>query len=289
MIETATVQGREITGEDVASIRQLMRDNPSWGRRKISMEICESWDWRAANGGLKDMACRSMLLKLEAKGLITLPERKPHTPNHLRNAVVPFVPHETRAISSGLESLAPVEVRRLEGGRRALFSCLLSTYHYLGFSSTVGENMAYMAFDAQERPLACLLFGSAAWKCASRDEFIGWDAARREANVNMTTNNTRFLVLPWVEVPNLASHLLSMVARRISADWQEKYAHPLHMLETFVEQDRFRGTCYKAANWTCVGNTAGRSRNDSHKSMRVPVKDVYVYPLGKLFREALCV
>jgi hypothetical protein len=136
--------------------------------------------------------------------------------------------------------------------------------------------------------LSCLLFGSAAWKCAVRDKFIGWDAGTREANVNMITNNTRFLILPWVEVPHLANHVLGKVARRIGGDWQEKYGHPVHLLETFVESDRFRGTCYRASNWIFVGKTIGRSRQDRYTTMKVPVKDIYLYPLSKRFRRTLC-
>lgn len=182
----------------------------------------------------------------------------------------------------------PIRVEPVEEGDLALFRCLISSYHYLGFSGNVGRNMAYMARDRTGRPLACPLFGSAAWKCAPRDAFLGWEPTARESNVNLITNNTRFLVLPWVEVPNPASHVLGQVARRVSADWRARYGHPIHMLETFVERGRFTGTCYRAANWICLGQTKGRSRNDRDLTMRVPVKDVYVYPLAKRFREALC-
>ena len=148
--------------------------------------------------------------------------------------------------------------------------------------------MKYLVFDKNDNPLACLLFGSAAWKCASRDEYIGWSSKVREANINLVTNNMRFLILPWVKVPHLASHILSQVARRITTDWEEKYGHPVYLLETFVEKERFRGTCYRAANWTRVGETTGRSRNDRYSTLKVPVKDIYLYPLRKRFREALC-
>ncbi len=254
----------------------------------MSLEICAAWEWRSSGGLLKDMACRSMLLKLEERGLLVLPERRPHTPNHLRNRARPFIPHPTDPIVSDLEGLAPVELRRLEGEARSLFSCLLATYHYLGFNGTVGENMAYMAFDRRERPVGCLLFGSAAWKCAPRDGFLGWSPGARAANLNLITNNTRFLIPPWVQVPNLASHLLATSARRLCTDWQDKYSHPVHMLETFVDRERFRGTCYRAANWTLLGSTTGRTRNDRAKSIKAPVKDIYVLGLTRRFREALC-
>jgi hypothetical protein len=144
-----------------------------------------------------------------------------------------------------------------------------------------------MAFDREQTPLACLLFGSAAWKCAPRDEFIGWDTEARRANLRYLTNNMRFLILPWVRVPHLASHILGRVTRRINLDWVRKYGHPLCLLETFVERDCFQGTCYRAANWICVGQTRGRSRNDRDHTLRVPVKDIYLYPLAKGFRDIL--
>jgi len=288
MDKTMVVQGRETSHSDIELVRRLIRSNPSWNRTRISRELCALWSWRSADGQVKDMACRSLLLKLEERGFITLPDRQNHRPRGAQIAPIPLVPHDTDPVTGKLKALQPVTVEPLEGtSDLGLFKCLISEYHYLSYHA-VGRNMAYMASDRHGRPLACLLFGSAAWKCAPRDAFIGWDAGRREANINLITNNTRFLVLPWVEVPNLASHVLGKVAGLISSDWEEKYGHPLHMLETFVERDRFAGTCYRAANWTRVGQTKGRSRNDTHFTMNVPVKDVYLYPLSKRFRENLC-
>jgi len=132
-----------------------------------------------------------------------------------------------------------------------------------------------------------VLFGSAAWKTTSRDTFIGWDHTVREENVNRITNNTRFLILPWVKVPHLASHILGKISRRINKDWISKYGHPVYLLETFVDRSRFKGTCYKAANWICTGQTTGRTRNDRYRSIQAPIKDVYVYPLHKNFRQEL--
>jgi hypothetical protein len=146
--------------------------------------------------------------------------------------------------------------------------------------------MKYLVFDRKQNPLACLLFGSAAWKCAPRDDFIGWNVETRKANLHLVTNNMRFLILPWVRVPHLASHILGTVARHISSDWMKKYGHPIYLLETFVERDCFQGICYQAANWICVGQTKGRSRN-GHPGLKVPIKDIYLYPLTKRFREAL--
>ena len=147
--------------------------------------------------------------------------------------------------------------------------------------------MKYMVFDRGHNPLACLLFGSSAWKCAPRDDFIGWDAKTRKSNLKFLTNNMRFLIFPWVRVPHLASHILGRVVRRISSDWMAKYGHPLYLLETFVEWQRFRGICYRAANWIYAGQTKGRSRNDRYATLKVPVKDIYLYPLTRRFWEAL--
>ena len=235
------------------------------------------------------MSCRNLLLRLQKQKLLTLPAPKKKANNDKRNSSVRPVLHSSLPISAGLKDLLPVEIKPVEaGGELDLFKCFLSLYHYIGFSGTVGENLKYMAYDRDERPLACLLFGSSAWACSPRDSFIGWDRKKRESNLSLTTNNTRFLVLPWVSVKYLASHILSIALKRIKDDWEAKYGHPVYLLETFVERDRFAGTCYKASNWTHVGETRGRSRNDIYNTMKVPVKDIYLYPLAKRFREVLC-
>ena len=282
-----TREGREITKDNIELIRRLIEANPSRNRTWLSKELCLLWDWRADNGQIKDMACRTLLLKLEQRGHITLPRRR--SPGRgSRKVSIPYVPHNTAPIACALSDLEPVDIQLVyDTGLLRLFQCLLSAYHYLGFGSTVGENMKYMVFDRGHNPLACLLFGSAAWKCAPRDDFIGWDAEIRKSNLKFLTNNMRFLILPWVQVPHLASHILGRVARRISGDWLEKYGHPLYLLETFVERQRFRGVCYQAANWMYVGQTKGRSRNDRYTTLKVPIKDSYLYPLTKRFREVL--
>lgn len=289
-MEKATViQGRKITPKDIELIKKLIRDNPSWGRTRLSKELCVLWNHRSADGSLKDMSCRNLLLKLQKQKLLTLPAPKKKANNDKRNSSVRPVLHSSLPISASLKNLSPIQIKPVEeGGELDLFKCFLSLYHYLGFSGTVGENLKYMAYEASGRPLACLLFGSSAWACSPRDSFIGWDRKKREKNLSLTTNNMRFLILPWVSVAHLASHILSKVCRRIKDDWQSKYGHPLYLLETFVERDRFAGTCYKASNWTRVGETKGRSRNDIYNTMKVPVKDIYLYPLVKRFREVLC-
>jgi len=170
-----------------------------------------------------------------------------------------------------------------------LFNGLLAGHHYLGHRNTVGENLRYLVRDRMGRPVACALFGSAAWKCADRDAYVGWDRLTRERNLQRLTNNTRFLILPWVVVPHLASHVLGLIARRIRADWQAKYGHPVYALETFVDRERFPGTCYRAANWRRLGATQGRTRNDRNDRIRAAVKEVYLYPLVADFRQRLCI
>ena len=192
-------------------------------------------------------------------------------------------------IEGRLSEISPIRVVLVEGsGDAGLFRSLLQQYHYLGYSGPVGENLRYLVFDRHERPLACLLFGAPAWRVACRDRFIGWDHRARVQGLERIANNMRFLILPWVRVAHLASHLLGQVRRRLSTDWLIKYGHPIDLLETFVEVDRFRGTCYLAANWIRVGQTTGRSRNDRHKRLCLPVKSVWLDPLNKYFRSRLC-
>jgi len=189
-----------------------------------------------------------------------------------------------------LPDLWPLNVSVVAPGSEdlRLFNRLLAHEHYLGHRNTVGENLRYLVRDRHDHPVACALFGSAAWKCADRDAFLGWDRATRERNLQRLTNNTRFLIPGWVQVPHLASHVLGLIARRIRADWQVKYGHPVHALETFVDRSRFKGTCYRAANWMRLGQTQGRTRNDRAHRIRAAVKDVYLYPLGADVRRELC-
>lgn len=276
-----------LSQEDIEWIRRLIADHPNWHRSRLSQEICAAWNWVNANGMLKDMACRTMLLKLERLGYLHLPAARSVCVGNSVRIQTPVV-HSRAEITSSLRDLFPLCIDVVhDAASSRLFKHLLAEYHYLGFSGTVGENMKYMVYDRLQRPLACLLFGSAAWKVSSRDEWIGWKPTLRQTNLPFITNNMRFLILPWVRVPHLASHLLASIARRISDDWMQRYGHPIHLLETFVEQDRFRGTCYRAANWICVGQTQGRSRNDTDRTLKVPVKDVYLYPLLPNVRNVL--
>lgn len=284
------IQGRRLGPEELGLVRHWLATEPGWNRSRLSRELCERWNWRNEAGRLKDMACRTLLLKLERRGLIRLPARQGTSPNGLRNRQRVEVVHESSPITGLLSALQPLRIEALGEGHPdlGLFGFLLQRYHYLGLRNSVGENLKYLARDRQGRPLACLLFGSAAWKARARDEWIAWDAARRQHRLARLTNNTRFLVLPWVRVPDLASHLLGHVARRLNDDWTAKYGHGIELLETFVDRERFRGTCYRAAGWVHVGATAGRSRNDRDQTLSVPVKDIYLRPLFPDFRRRLC-
>jgi len=289
MTSVMVIQGRELSAQDRGLIQGLLTERPEWGRTRLSEELCRRWDWRNAQGRLKDMAARTLLLKLERAGHIRLPPRQRPSSNGLRNRRVPVVDHATDSIGGTLRDLRPLSVSVVAPGSAdlRLFNGLLARYHYLGHRNTVGENLRYLVRDRQGRPVACALFGSAAWKCADRDAFLGWERVARERNLQGLTNNTRFLVLPWVGVPHLASHVLGLIARRIRADWQAKYGHPVQALETFVDRDRFKATCYRAANWLRLGATRGRTRNDRAHRIRAAVKDVYLYPLVADFRREL--
>ena len=287
MSSSIVLQGRHLAPDDIEFIRRMIADHPDWRRTRLSQEICQLWNWRTDRGLLKDMACRSMLRKLDERKLITLPAacRKG---NQAR--IIPSIDHSCDPIHCELTDLQPVHIRMVpgRGDMDDLFHCLMDRYHYLGCHGHVGEHIKYMVFDRYNRPLACMLFGSAAWKTRDRDLFIGWSPSVRQVNLKLMTNNTRFLILPWVVVKNLASYILGACLRRLSDDWQNRYGHHLVLVETFVDRSRFVGTCYLAANWIRIGSTCGRSRQDRYKRVTVPVKDLYIYPLAGDFRQQLC-
>ena len=283
------IQGRSIGPEQIAAIRDLIAQNPSFSRYKLSRVLAVLWDWHDATGQIKDMAARTLLGKLEARGWIQLPAKRCESPNRMRHKKVVAVDHTTAPVIDPLAELRPLEIRELDQASEylPLYDWLLHQYHYLSHTSPVGLNLKYLVWDRRGRPLACLLFGSAAWKCARRDQFIGWSAAEREAHLQQITNNSRFLILPWVRVPSLASHLLSQVMHRIGPDWQAKYARRLALVETFVDTSRFDGRCYRAANWIGLGQTTGRTRQDRWNRIRVAPKLLFVFPLHKNFRRSL--
>jgi hypothetical protein len=281
------LQGRALSADDLAQIRAWRTEHPTWHRTRLSRELCALWGWRNAAGRLKDMACRSLLLKLEARGWLELPPRQRPSVNGRRNhRPLGEVPARV-PLQAPLACLGPLDVAPVVAGSAAatLFGSLLQHYHYLGHRNCVGENLKYLVRDGQGRPVACGLFGAAAWQCQPRDAFIGWSPPARRDHLGLVTNQTRFLILPGVRVPGLASHLLGRMTRRLSADWQARYGHPVHLVETFVERDRFRGTSYRAAGWLQVGATTGRGRNGA--APQGAVKEVYLLPLSADFRTRL--
>ena len=284
------IQGRKIGQAEIDLIRSLLADQGDWHRTRLSRELCELWGWRNAAGRPKDMACRSLLLKLEARGCIRLPVRRAASVNGYRHRTAPQLDLSSDPIVGPLRDLLPVDIRVAAPASEdaAVLRCLVARHHYLGLRSAAGENIRYLVRDRHGRILGCLWFAAAAWRCRDRDRFIGWSEAARVRNLPLLANNTRFLVLPWVRVPHLASHLLGRVARRISRDWESKYGHGLHALETFVDRERFAGVCYRAANWLKVGQTSGRTRNDVvNRGPLSSRKDVYLYPLARRFRQRL--
>jgi hypothetical protein len=287
--ETGVVQGRLVALADLEQIRQLITAHPGWSRRRLSEVLAAEWNWRNAAGQLKDMATRSLLVKLDQRGWIQLPARRWAPTNRMRARVI--TPHvwDQRPLAASLAELGPLEVREVSGDveGREMLAAALAEFHYLGYGGSVGENAQYLVTQGSSRMLAAVLFGSAAWKCRERDCFIGWSPEARQRNLVLLTNNQRFLILPWVQVKGLGSWILGRVLRRLSADWQRKYGHPIALVETFVERERFRGTVYRAANWQHLGSTRGRTRQDRYSTLRVPVKDIYVYPLARNFREIL--
>ncbi len=290
MITETVIQGRGIGRVEIGLIRRLLAKHPDWNRTRLSRELCEIWKWRNTRGRLKDMACRTLLLKLEKRELIVLPPRQGSSPNAARNRSLPLIDHERTPVAGSLRKLLPLSISAVGKNvdELALFRSLIAQHHYLGLRNTVGENLKYLIRDTRDRLVSAMLFGSAAWQTKPRDAFIGWSVQARRAGLSHITSNTRFLIPEWVRIPHLASHILSRISRRINLDWQAKYGRRIHLLETFVDRSRFLGTCYRAANWICVGQTQGRTRNGSRSAPPVPVKDVYVYPLSKNFRQELC-
>jgi hypothetical protein len=279
---------RVITEDDLVFIRRLIVEHPGSSRWVLSKKLCEAWDWVQANGAVRDMLCRGLMLMLHREGLIELPPARRVTRNPMveRSRPVLVSVDETPLLASFTE-LGPLQVRQVRRTpEEALFNSLLQHHHYLGYTQPVGEHLKYLVY-AQGRPIACVAWSSAPRHLGSRDRFIGWDKHARLKNVRLLAYNTRFLMLPWVRVPHLASHILGCMARRLSADWQALYAHPIYFIETFIDPQRFRGTCYRAANWKVLGETTGRGKDDqAHKANR-SIKQVLGYALVKDFRQRL--
>jgi len=282
-------RGRGVTAEDVAFIRSLIADNPGESRRKLSRMLCEAWQWVQPNGEYRDQVCRSLMLELHRAGLIELPAKRCSPPNPLAIRRRPALPSiDEKPLEGSFQDISKPHLHQVRrDSREELFNGLIEHYHYLGYTQPVGEHLKYLV-EVDEQPVACFSWSSAPRHIGVRDRFIGWSTDKRKRNIHLIAYNSRFLILPWIRVSHLASHLLSRMARGISRDWEEAYGHPIHFLETFVDTERFQGICYKAANWTHLGKTTGRGKNDQTKRQNRSIKDVWGYFLCRDFRERLC-
>jgi hypothetical protein len=283
------IRRRRISAADLALIRGLIAEEGYRGRSHLSRRLCELWDWRQANGHYREIACRDLLRRLHRQELVQLPaplrpSRRPGYHNRFDAlpgaAPVPLV--------AALGSVRPgLEVQRVNSsGQRQTLKSLLGHYHYLGYQQSTGAQLAYL-WRYQDRPIAALSFGPAAWKVAARDQYLGWSVAQRQARLPWIVNNNRFLIAPWVQVPHLASFVLCRCLHRLRADWQAVYGQDLALVETFIEADRFGGACYRAANWQCVGHSRGRGRNDRFSQQAQPIKAIWLFPLRPDFRRLL--
>ena len=281
-------RGRIITAADITFIQQFIHANSGLSRRKLSVKLCEVWQWKQANGALRDMVCRSLLLMLDRAGQIQLPavRQRPHNPLVRRQKPTPVL-IDTTPMEGALKMLQPIQIQQVRrNGDEALFNSLIEEHHYLGYEQPVGEHLKYIV-RGQGRPIACLAWSSAVRHLGCRDRFIGWTKEARRRNIRFIAYNTRFLIVPWGQVPHLASHVLGRIAKTISTDWEALYRHPIYLLETFVDTERFRGTCYRAANWLVLGETTGRGKNDQTHRPNRSIKQVLAYPLTGSFRQLL--
>jgi Domain of unknown function (DUF4338) len=289
MQNTLNYRHRAITETDIDFIRRLIAQHPGASRWGLSKKVCEAWNWVQANGAMRDMVCRGLMLMLHREGLIELPPVRRAVRNPLVDRSAPVLVDVDQApLPTNLAELGLLEIRQVRRTPdEAMFNSLIQQHHYLGYTQPVGEHLKYVVY-AGARPIACAAWSSAPRHLGSRDRFIGWAPKARLANVRLLAYNTRFLILPWVVVPHLASHLLARMARRLSPDWQALYGHPIYFLETFVDPQRFRGTCYRAANWIHLGVTTGRGKDAPTEARNRSIKNVLGLPLVKDFRQRLC-
>ncbi len=279
-------RGRNISSSEIAFLRQFIADHPELSRYALSRQLCELWQWKQANGALRDMVCRGLLLLLHRSGEIQLPPTRCRLSRNCTDRPELIAPDD-HPIGGPLRELQPLEFQQVRRtAQEPLFDSLIEQFHYLRYQQPVGEHLKYLVF-AKGQAIACLAWSSAVRHLASRDRFIGWSAEVRKRNLHLLAYNSRFLILPWVRMPHLASHILGRMAKLVSHDWQALYAHPIYWLETFVDPARFQGTCYRAANWLVLGRTTGRGKNAPSKRPRFPVKEVLALPLRPRFRELL--
>jgi len=283
-----TYRGRVVTDKDIVFINELIAQNPGDSRWALSRKLCRAWNWVQPNGALRDMVCRGLMLELHRAEHIRLPEKKRFPRNPFVDRKKPEkIKIDQTAVTTELSNIRPLEFRQVRrSSNEKLFNSLVEYYHYLGYCNPVGEQLKYIVY-ANGRPIACLAWSSAPRHIGSRDRFIGWGAEARKKHLHLLAYNTRFLILPWVRVPSLASHILGRMTKILARDWRRIYNHRICYLETFVDKTRFAGTCYKAANWIYLGDTTGRGKNDqTHKANR-SIKAVWGYPLTRNFRDLL--
>jgi hypothetical protein len=281
-------RGRAITAADVAFIRALVAQDPTASRRRLSQRLCAAWGWVQPNGAPRDMVCRGLMLTLARAGVLALPPVRRRPPNPLARRARPRpVAVEQRPLRTSLRGLGSLGFRQVRRtAEEPLFNSLLDAHHYLGYTQPVGEQLKFLV-SAGTRPVACFAWSSAPRHLGPRDHYLGWGAAARRQNVRFIAYNSRFLIVPWVQVPHLASHLLGRMVGILSAEWERVYGHPVYFAETFVDPARWRGTCYRAANWMVLGHTTGRGHADrTHRANRSR-KEVLGYPLVPDFRARL--
>lgn len=279
--------GRTFTAGELDLIRALIGQSPPLNRAQLSREVCERLAWHRPDGRLKDMSCRVAMLRMAADGLISLPPpSKTKPPPYLARPQIEqavLEPLLLPAVELSRLTIEPIARKR----ESLLWNAYIQRHHYLGHQLIPGAQLRYFVRAAGE-VVALLSFGASAWKTRPRDEFIGWTREQRERNLHLVVNNARFLILPWIRCQNLASRILALITRRLMDDWHTRYGYRPALLETFVEKPRFTGTCYKAANWQCLGDTKGRGKLDRLHRNAEPIKSVWVYPLVRDFRQRLC-
>jgi hypothetical protein len=280
--------GRQFSANEIEAIRDIIRSEPKLSRYRISIGVCEKFNWRRPDGKLKDMSCRVALLRMQSDGHITLPIAQCTKP------VTYGVHPEIEAAVDAPINIPSITLANLtseivvQRGASRLWNAYVQRYHYLGHQLIPGAQLRYFVYSG-ETIVALLSFGASAWKVKPRDEYIGWSAEQRQRNLHLVVNNARFLILPWIRCDNLASKTLALISRRIARDWQQRYAYRPVLLESFVDDSRYRGTCYKAANWQCLGKTKGRGKLDRHHDNDKPIKSIWTYPLVPEFRHHLTI
>ena len=279
-------RSRELTVQDIGFIQATITEHYSKGRSYISRVLCKAWNWIQPNGKLKEYAARDLLLRLEENGFIELPPRL-RPKNNLKRKCFDQIPlFIDQPVGGQIGDYPEPVIELVSPGNQYIWSYLLHHYHYLGLPKLVGEHIKHLALiDGQV--VGCLAWASAAWKVAARDRFLGWDVPTRRKHLYRIANNTRFLIPAWVQVKHLASKLLALSLRRLSSDWHKTYAHRLYLAETFVDNSRFKGTCYKAANWQYVGQTSGSAKKGNTYRHHGQPKAVYLYPLHRNYRKLL--